>query len=134
MEEKHYCNYCGRWIQGEPYGSPDGNYMCGPCWGKDAWKESIDAEAVINELRQPRGGKAFREPLSFGNPEQIRVLQAMNSDRPYCSHCFDVLERGGACPDVGTPCRKDRCVGHYLPGSGMEAQWRRLYGPAKVAI
>ena len=47
----------------------------------------VDVQATLREID---GGAAFHGPLKFGDAEQIRVLAAINGDRPFCDKCFEV--------------------------------------------
>ncbi len=83
------------------------------------------AEQVEKQIVSPRMPRAFLDqPLSIGDWEQIKVLRAMNGDRPYCSTCFKVID--GGVDDIGEPCTSGRCTGFCVPGAAMEARWRKF--------
>ena len=76
---------------------------------------------IMDAIRRPLGGRAFKQPLIIGDTEQIRILRAMNGDRPYCDRCFHVLEDGHI-SDCSLPCQ-DCYEGIYVPPPSMEAPW-----------
>ena len=78
-------------------------------------------ERVVSAIERPRVPSAFDGALKFGDPDQIRILQVMNGNEPYCSECFRPLQ-AGIVDDIGERC--PRCGGLLVPGAGMEAHWR----------
>ena len=66
----------------------------------------------------------FSRPLTFGDPEQIRALRAMNGERPYCPECYYVPD------DADYAVAGLRCwacgQGRYIYGEQLERALRAL--------
>ena len=81
-------------------------------------RPAIGRERVAKTLLETDGGEAFQRPLVFGDPEQVRIMRAINGPRPFCSQCYRVLDDGTKA-DIGRYCDRDGCDGYYLPGAAM---------------
>ena len=69
------------------------------------------------------GGEAFHRPLRFGDPGQVDVMRAINSDDLFCCVCFETCDVTGlAWKDLlGRPCRVADCPGYYVTGNYWES-------------
>lgn len=116
-DSERVCNCCGHLVCGRCYA---GNGLCNQCHGN----RQIDAKWILRRCEQPSGGNAFRHKEStFGDPNQIAVMKAINCDGVYCNHCFTIRPYsidgpGQCCPECH--------MGTLLPGAMAEPRYREM--------
>jgi hypothetical protein len=136
MSKKIYqCDYCGKDVDGDHARSAgDFDTLCPQCYTNDKWKRRLDDREMPSHLRRCPNDRAFvgREP-TFGDPDQIRVLNALNGDGLYCDVCAHVIPSSDV-STVGSPCPNEHCPGHMMPGAAITKEWMEFAGITEGAL
>ena len=88
----------------------------------------MDAKNAINRMMKllNYGHPEFRN-LRFGDPEQVKIINAMNSGCLYCDRCFTLMTHldFDCIGHVHAKC-EDWRQGVWLPGAKIESEWLEL--------